>query len=104
MKCRKNEVKNISSSGSKSAPWNQGRQPASILESVPPHPYLNGGRKIAFYRRLNYILRAIPEEGLSPSPTSGIVFAKGSKHDRGNFPLTAAYLTGPRFGNLSERK
>ncbi|MGQ9579259.1 MAG: S41 family peptidase [Candidatus Aminicenantales bacterium] len=40
------------------------RQLASILESAHPDPYLQGGR-IAFHRRLQEILLAIPEKGLT---------------------------------------
>jgi len=40
------------------------RQLASIIESAHPDPYINGGGKIAFHRRLQEILAAIPAEGM----------------------------------------
>ncbi len=41
------------------------RQLAQILESSHPDPYLNGGGKIAFHRRLQKLILSIPEEGLT---------------------------------------
>jgi len=41
------------------------RQLAHTLESVHPDPYLRGGGKVAFHRRLQHILSAIPADGLS---------------------------------------
>jgi len=41
------------------------RQLAEILESTHPDPYLNGGGRIAFHRRLHRVLNAIPEEGMT---------------------------------------
>jgi hypothetical protein len=41
------------------------RQLADILESVHPDPYIRGGGKIAFHRRLHRLLNAIPEEGMT---------------------------------------
>jgi hypothetical protein len=41
------------------------RQLAHILESTHPDPYIRGGGKIAFHRRLHQILNAIPEEGMT---------------------------------------
>ena len=43
------------------------RQLASILESAHPDPYINGGGKIAFHRRLHGIFATIPAEGMSVS-------------------------------------
>ena len=40
------------------------RQLAQILDLTHPDPYIRGGGKIAFYRRLQEILRAIPQEGM----------------------------------------
>ncbi len=40
------------------------RQLAYYLESAHPDPYINGGGKIAFHRRMQNILRAIPDEGM----------------------------------------
>jgi hypothetical protein len=41
------------------------RQLADILESTHPDPYIRGGGKIAFHRRLHQLLNAIPEEGMT---------------------------------------
>ncbi len=41
------------------------RQLADILEKSHPDPYLRGGGKIAFHRRLQETLLRIPEEGLT---------------------------------------
>jgi hypothetical protein len=41
------------------------RQLAEILESTHPDPYINGGGRIAFHRRLHRVLNAIPEEGMT---------------------------------------
>ena len=41
------------------------RQLAEIIESTHPDPYINGGGKIAFHRRLHLVLNAIPEEGMT---------------------------------------
>ncbi|MBU0983494.1 MAG: hypothetical protein KKA42_06465 [candidate division Zixibacteria bacterium] len=40
------------------------RQLARTIESVHPDPYINGGGKIAFHRRLQNIIGAIPNTGL----------------------------------------
>jgi CubicO group peptidase (beta-lactamase class C family) len=37
------------------------RQLAEVIESAHPEPYINGGGKIAFHRRLHHLLNAIPE-------------------------------------------
>ena len=41
------------------------RQLAEILESAHPDPYINGGGRIAFHRRLHRVLNAIPDEGMT---------------------------------------
>jgi hypothetical protein len=41
------------------------RELADILESTHPDPYIRGGGKIAFHRRLRQFLNAIPEEGMT---------------------------------------
>jgi hypothetical protein len=41
------------------------RQMASILEITHPDPYFYGGGKVAFHRRLQDIIRDIPEDGLT---------------------------------------
>jgi hypothetical protein len=41
------------------------RQLAHILESTHPDPYIRGGGKIAFHRRLHQLLNAIPKEGMT---------------------------------------
>jgi hypothetical protein len=43
------------------------RQLAHALESAHPDPYINGGGKIPFYRRLQGLLNAIPAEGMTRS-------------------------------------
>jgi hypothetical protein len=40
-------------------------QLASILESTHPDPYSRGGGKIAFHRRMQNLIRTIPQEGLT---------------------------------------
>jgi hypothetical protein len=41
------------------------RQLVQILESAHPDPYIRGGGKIAFHRRFQNMLCAIPEEGMT---------------------------------------
>ncbi|MGD8969523.1 MAG: hypothetical protein PVI07_18615, partial [Anaerolineae bacterium] len=41
------------------------RELAHILESTHPDPYIRGGGKIAFRRRLHQLLNAIPEDGMT---------------------------------------
>lgn len=41
------------------------RQLAEMIESVHPDPYINGGGKIAFHRRLKSTLAAIPADGMT---------------------------------------
>ena len=41
------------------------RQLAKTIESAHPDPYIRGGGKIAFHRRLQDTLRSIPEEGMT---------------------------------------
>jgi CubicO group peptidase (beta-lactamase class C family) len=41
------------------------RQLAEAIESAHPDPYINGGGKIAFHRRLRLLLNAIPESGMT---------------------------------------
>ena len=41
------------------------RQMAEILERTHPDPYIHGGGKIAFHRRMQDLIRTIPEDGLT---------------------------------------
>lgn len=41
------------------------RQLAEVIESAHPDPYINGGGKIAFHRRRQRLLNAIPAEGMT---------------------------------------
>jgi len=41
------------------------RQLAQLLESAHPDPYIRGGGRIAFHRRLQRLLNAIPEGGMT---------------------------------------
>jgi hypothetical protein len=41
------------------------RQLAQIIEAAHPDPYIRGGGKIAFHRRLQDMLEAIPQEGMN---------------------------------------
>ncbi|HEY71580.1 MAG TPA: hypothetical protein G4O08_13470 [Anaerolineae bacterium] len=41
------------------------RQLATILEDTHPDPYIRGGGKIAFHRRLQQLVNAIPAEGMT---------------------------------------
>ncbi|MFC1543472.1 S41 family peptidase [Candidatus Neomarinimicrobiota bacterium] len=43
------------------------RQLADILETAHPDPYINGGGKVAFHRRLQVILGSIPGSGMTSS-------------------------------------
>ena len=38
---------------------------ASVLEDVHPDPYVMGGGKVAFHRRLHDLIRKIPQEGMT---------------------------------------
>ncbi|UCC29514.1 MAG: hypothetical protein JSU86_15085 [Phycisphaerales bacterium] len=44
---------------------NDVRQLAELMETVHPDPYMNGGGKIAFHRRLQETLATIPEGGMT---------------------------------------
>ena len=41
------------------------RQLADMIESTHPDPYINGGGKVAFHRRLQETLAAIPDDGMN---------------------------------------
>jgi len=41
------------------------RQMASILETTHPDPYINSGGKVAFHRKMQDMIGAIPEEGMT---------------------------------------
>lgn len=41
------------------------RQLNEILETAHPDPYINGGGKIAYHRRLLELIRDIPIDGLT---------------------------------------
>ena len=41
------------------------RQLSGILESSHPDPYIRGGGKIAYHRRLQELILSIPEEGMT---------------------------------------
>lgn len=41
------------------------RQMAHLIETVHPEPYLNGGGRMAFHRRMQDILSSIPKNGMS---------------------------------------
>ncbi|MGD2148931.1 MAG: hypothetical protein PVH41_19720 [Anaerolineae bacterium] len=41
------------------------RQLAEIIENAHPDPYIRGGGRIAFHRRLQRLLEAIPPEGMT---------------------------------------
>jgi CubicO group peptidase (beta-lactamase class C family) len=41
------------------------RQLAEAIEIAHPDPYINGGGKIAFHRRLQHLLNAIPQDGMT---------------------------------------
>jgi hypothetical protein len=49
------------------------RQLAHILESTHPDPYIRGGGKIAFHRRLHQLLNTIPEEGMTRDEFVGLL-------------------------------
>jgi hypothetical protein len=41
------------------------RELSDILESTHPDPYINGGGKVAYHRRLQQLIRGIPDAGLT---------------------------------------
>jgi hypothetical protein len=43
------------------------RELSDLLESSHPDPYINGGGKVAYHRRLQALIRGIPDEGLTRS-------------------------------------
>ena len=47
------------------------QQLAAIIENTHPDPYIRGGGKIAFHRRLQRLLEAIPKEGMLKEDTAG---------------------------------
>jgi hypothetical protein len=49
------------------------RQLADSLESAHPDPYIRGGGRIAFHRRLQQLLNAIPEGGMTREEFSRLV-------------------------------
>ncbi len=49
------------------------RQLASILEQSHPDPYINGGGKIAFHRRLRNLLQVIPADGMTAEEFRGLI-------------------------------
>ncbi|KPJ59786.1 MAG: hypothetical protein AMJ46_09855 [Latescibacteria bacterium DG_63] len=62
------------------------RQLASILESSHPDPYIKGGGKIAFHRRLHELMLSIPQDGIEKDEfqklLSPFVAAVGDGHTR----------------------
>jgi hypothetical protein len=68
------------------------RQMLSLLESVHPQPYMKSGGKIAFHRRYQNVLNAIPDNGMSREDFRGLlsplVAAVGDGH-------TYVYPDGP---------
>jgi len=40
------------------------RELSDILESAHPDPYINGGGKVAYHRRLQALIRSMPDDGL----------------------------------------
>ena len=68
------------------------RQMLNLIESIHPQPYLKSGGKIAFHRRFQSVLDAIPEKGMSREDFRGLlsplVAAVGDGH-------TYVYADGP---------
>jgi hypothetical protein len=66
------------------------RHIASILEEVHPDPYIMGGGRIAFHRRLHEIIRGIPPEGMTKADfyfhIRPLVTAVGDAHTWLNSP------------------
>lgn len=46
---------------------------ASIIEDAHPDPYIRGGGKVAFHRRLHATLAAVPEEGMTREEVYGLI-------------------------------
>ena len=49
------------------------RRLAQTIESVHPDPYLRGGGKIAFHRRLQHVLASIPDSGMTAGAFYGLL-------------------------------
>jgi len=68
------------------------RQLTNILETAHPDPYINGGGKIAFHRRIHKIMNSIPAMGLNSSDfgkiLSPIFVSIGDGHTRINRTLS----------------
>jgi len=68
------------------------RQMLSLIESVHPQPYLKSGGKIAFHRRYQNILIAIPDAGLSREDFRGLLSPLPAAVGNGH---TYVYADGP---------
>ncbi|MFA5403385.1 MAG: S41 family peptidase [Ignavibacteria bacterium] len=72
------------------------RQLVNILETAHPDPYIKGGGKIAFHRRIYKIMNSIPAEGLNLSEfgkmLSPIFVSIGDGHTRINRTLSSDSL------------
>ncbi len=66
------------------------RQLAQIFETAHPDPYINGGGKIAFHRRLSRLIQDLPEQGMNVTDfseyLSPFVAAIKDGHTRLSFP------------------
>jgi len=75
------------------------RQLAETIEAAHPDPYINGGGKIAFHRRLHNILGAVPDEGMTKAELyrliCPLVASIGDMHTWMNAPYNHDWSTGP---------
>lgn len=67
------------------------RQLAHILETSHPDPYIRGGGKIAFHRRLQQTLISIPEQGLNKKEFFRLVSPLVAAVEDGHTLLYAPY-------------
>jgi len=82
------------------------RQLAEILETTHPDPFLRGGGRVAFYLRLDAILNAIPDEGMTVDRfirlLRPLVASVGDAHTAilSTYPVSDTYAGGVplRFG------
>lgn len=75
------------------------RQLAETIEAAHPDPYINGGGKIAFHRRLHNILGNVPDEGMTKAEfyrlICPLVASIGDMHTWMNVPYNHNWNSGP---------
>jgi len=75
------------------------RQLSETIEAAHPDPYINGGGKIAFHRRLHDILSGVPDEGMTKPEfyrlISPLIASIGDMHTWMNAPYNHNWNSGP---------